>query len=310
MAAMADNAFSYRLFGLRVRSELPLPELGPVTAAEAPDVRIVRGRVDSTGDEPFGLTVRGDSALLNIRGIGRFGIERGSGMTVEPAPGASERNVRLFLLGSAFAAILHQRGLLPLHANAVVVEGRAVAFMGHPGAGKSTLAAWFHDRGFPVLADDVCVVTWDEAGRPLANPGIPRLRLRPEAIEASGRNIGDYEPAFDDRDKFNVPTDRGGAREAVPLHHLYLLERSDSGGEDFDRLAGAAAVEALVANTYRGGYLPLMEGTGAHLLACARLARGVPVFEARRRWDLSGLDASSAALEAHARRLISGDPPA
>jgi hypothetical protein len=51
-----------------------------------------------------------------------------------------------------------------------------------------------------------------------------------------------------------------------------------------------------------------MEGTGPHLLACARLARAVPVFEARRRWDLSGLDSSSAALEAHARRLISGDP--
>ena len=78
--------------------------------------------------------------------------------------------------------ILHQRSLLPLHANAMVVEGRAIGFMGHPGAGKSTLAAWFHDRGFDVLADDVCVVTPGPDGRPLAHPGIPRLRLWREAL--------------------------------------------------------------------------------------------------------------------------------
>jgi hypothetical protein len=254
-------------------------------------------------DSAPGLTVRGDESVLSIDGVGRYRMEGGRRLTVEPAPAASERNVRLYLLGSAFAAILHQRGLLPLHANAVVIEGRAVAFLGHPGAGKSTLAAWFHDRGFEVLADDVCVVTWDEAGRPLAHAGLPRLRLKPEALAASGRNADDYEPAFDDRDKYNVPTGGAGLGQPVPLDGIYLLQRGEPG---IARLHGAAAVEALVANTYRGGYVPLMGRKGPHLLACARLARAVPVFEASRSWDLAGLDSSSAALAAHARALVSG----
>jgi hypothetical protein len=296
---VADGPFSYRLFGLRVRSELALPELGPGVAPEAAEVTIVRGAV---AEAPSGLTVRGGEALLSIDGVGRYRMEEGRRLTIDPAPGASDRNVRLYLLGSAFAAILHQRGLLPLHANAVVIGGGAVAFTGHPGAGKSTLAAWFHDRGLAVLADDVCVVTWDEAGRPLAHAGIPRLRLRPEALAASGRVPEDYEPAFDDRDKFNVPT--GAAPlEPVPLDRVYLLRR---GEPRIERLHGAAAVEALVANTYRGGYLPLMGRTGPHLLACARLARAVPVFEAARPWDLAGMDAASAALEAHARDRPAG----
>lgn len=303
---MAEGPFFYRLFGLRVRSALPLPELGPPGLPEDEDVAIVAGRVAARGDEPPGLTARDRDALLVIPDVGRYAMEDGRRLTVDAAAGASERNVRLFLLGSAFAAILHQRALLPLHANAVVVEGRAIAFMGHAGAGKSTLAAWFHDQGFPVLADDVCVVTWDESGRPLANPGIPRLRLRPEAIAASGRRVDDYEPAFDDRDKFNVPTGAAAPREAMPLDHLYLLSRADDGAGSVTPLGGSAAVEALVANTYRGGYLRLIGGKGAHLLACARLARAIPVFTARRHWDLARLGESSAALEAHARGVIRG----
>jgi hypothetical protein len=296
---MADGAFSYRLFGLSVRSDVPLPELGDPVAPEAPDVTIIRGAV---AGGPPGLTVSGEEALLSIGGVGRFRMEGGRRLVVERAAGASDRNVRLYLLGSAFAALLHQRGLLPLHANAVVIGGRAVAFLGHAGAGKSTLAAWFHDHGFAVLADDVCVVTWDEAGGPLAHAGIPRLRLKPEALAASGRNAEDYEPAFDDLDKYNVPTAGAGRSGPVPLDRVYLLQR---GKAAIARLQGAAAVEALVANTYRGGYVPLMGRQAPHLLACARLARAIPVFEATRPWDLTGLDASSAALEAHARERLS-----
>ena len=60
------------------------------------------------------------------------------------------------------------------------------------------------------------------------------------------------------------------------------------------------------AQASRCGYVPLMGRTGPHLLACARLARAVPIFEATRPWDLAGMDAGSAALEAHARDRIDG----
>ncbi|MBV8687752.1 MAG: hypothetical protein JOZ90_05360 [Alphaproteobacteria bacterium] len=302
---MSDGPFAYRLFGLRVSSELPLPELGPPLPPEAADVTIRRGAVAAAPDAPLGLSIRDDGALLRIAQVGRYLVAGGRDLLVDADPSASPRNLRLFLLGSAFAAILHQRGLLPLHANAMVVAGRAIGFMGRSGAGKSTLAAWFHDRGFEVLADDVCIVTWDGSGRPLAHPGIPRLRLWREALEASGRRAGDYEAAFDDMDKYNVPTERGPARSPVPLDHLYLLEEAAAGAEaEIARLTGSDAVAALVANTYRGGYLPLMDRTGPHLMDCVRLARAVPVFTARRPWDLARLDAGSAALEAHARALI------
>jgi hypothetical protein len=300
---LADPAHRYRLFGLSVHSEVQLPELVADPGAGAPDVRIRLRTIASAPDAPAGLHIEGDEALLVIPSVGRFLTRGGREMLIEPAANVSSRNLRLYLLGSAFAAILHQRGLLPLHANAVVVEGRAIGFMGHPGAGKSTLAAWFHDRGFDVLADDVCVVTAGPGGAPLAHPGIPRLRLWREALEAGGRDASAYERSFDDMDKYTVPTDLERALPAVPLSHLYLLEKAED-GPSVTRLEGSAAVEAMIANTYRGAYVRLMGLTRQHLLACAELARTVPVFRARRRWGYDNFDAEGAALEAHARQLI------
>ncbi|HET9428505.1 MAG TPA: hypothetical protein VFO69_09125 [Allosphingosinicella sp.] len=286
-------------------SEIPLPELRAFEGQAAPDLVIRRGAVQSLDAMP-GLNVLPDEeALLVIPEVGRYLMREGQEMIVESDPAGSDRNLRLYLLGSAFAAILHQRGLLPLHANSILVDGRAIGFMGHPGAGKSTMAACFHDRGFGILSDDVCVV----GSGPMAFAGIPRLRLWREALEASGRSVDGYEMSFDDMDKYNVPIE-GDVRgpEQAPLSHLYLLD--DAGGSDKSsiiQLRGSAAVEALVANTYRGAYVPLMGRTEAHLLACIKLAREAPVFRVSRRWGLKSLAAEAEAIAAHARAVMSAN---
>lgn len=297
-------AYRYRLFGLAVASTLRLDELGPPRDEDGPaDVEIAVGPLSAFANEKKdGFALVEGGGLLHVGEAGRFLIADGRSIRVAPAPGASERNVRLYLLGSAFGVLLHQRGLLPLHANAIEIEGRAVAFLGHSGAGKSTMAAWFHDRGFNVLADDVCVVTTDR--QILAWPGIPRLRLWREALEHSGRTADGYEMSFDDMDKYNVPTRREGLAAPLPLGAVYLLARAGDEAPSIRPLGGMAAVDALVANTYRGGYLPVLGGAGRHLGQCVALARSLPVFEVKRAWGYDALDAELARLEAHARAML------
>lgn len=288
----------YGVFGLRLRSEIPLPELFPAAEPGEADVTIRFGRVE--GEH----AIAPEAIRLVVPKVASYLVSGGREIVVDPVPGCSERNIRLFLLGSALGGILHQRGLLPLHANAIEIEGRAVAFMGHSGAGKSTMAAWFMDRGYRVLADDVCVVTMDETGRPLAHRGIPRLRLWREAIEVSGRTVEDYELSFDDMDKYNVPTPRAEVSGPVPLDHVYLLRKAEDGPAGVRRLTGIEAVDALVANTYRGGYVGRIGATRRHLEACLALVRTAPVYAAARTWGFADFDAQAAALEAHARALI------
>jgi len=295
---------SYSVFGLTIVSEIPLPELDPGLAGAAPDAAV---RLDSIAlpEGIAGYSAAGEATLLTVPKVGRYLISGGSEIVVDPAPEASERNVRLFLLGSAFGALLHQRGLLPLHANAVEIDGRAFAFSGHSGAGKSTMAAWFHDRGHRILADDVCVIGFDAEGCALAHPGIPRLRLWREALEASGRAADGYHRSFDALDKYDVPTERDAPLAPLPLAAVYLLTKAqaEAPAPEVARLTGVAAVDALVANTYRGGYLRTIGGTGQHLAACVRVARAVPVFRAERFWGFDRFEEEARRLEAHARSL-------
>ena len=294
---------TYRLFGLDLSSEIDLAGLAPPVDSICPDVEIAFGPVPDDGKP--GYSVTGEGTLLTVTKVGRYLIRDGRQILIDPAPGASERNLRLFLLGSAIGALLHQRGLLPLHANAIDLGGRAVAFSGHSGAGKSTLAAWFHDRGYRILADDVCVIGFDEAGRALAYPGIPRLRLWREALEASGRDADSYDRSFDDMDKYDVPTASDAIAGPLPLAGIYLLRKAgdEEGDAATDRLTGIDAVETLVANTYRGAYLSSIGRTADHLAACLRVVRSVPVFRAQRLWGFDRFDEEAGRLHDHARTL-------
>ena len=178
-------------------------------------------------------------------------------------------------------------------------------FIGRSGAGKSTMAASFHDRGFRILTDDVCVVTMDPMGGFLAQPGIPRLRLIADAVVASGRRIEELEPAFDDWNKYNVSLAGQAAPDAIPIGSIYLLDRAedDEKGLQLERLTGSDAVNALMTNIYRGAYLRRLAGKRNSLLACISLADSVPVFRARRVWGHGEIDPHTRILEQHARSI-------
>ena len=294
----------YAVFGLRIRSELALPELFEPAGPGEPDVQIRLGEMPGGRELPPGLHIIDGTAMLFIEGVARFRISGGSEIVVDPEPTVPAANVRLFLLGSALGALLHQRGLLPLHANAVEIGGDAVAFMGGSGSGKSTLAAWFHDQGHRILADDVCVVGFGPAGRPQALPGLPRFRLWRDAIEGSGRETKDFDRSYagdEDYEKYDVPVAApAAAAEPGPLRALYVLERGDRFG--IEPLGGLDAAEAIIANTYRGGFLDTVGSREAHWQASIRLARSTPVFRCERVWGAELLDEQARAMRDHAQK--------
>ena len=277
----------YCVHGLRVRSEIDLPEVRRASAPGVPDVEVKLGMVDDAGLDDGPMNVTGRRASFAIAGTARYAIEDGSTIVVEPVDGAPARNVRLFLLGSAMGALIHQRGLLPLHASAIMVGDKAIVFMGHSGAGKSTLAAWFHDRGHIVLGDDVCVVR-GTGDRPTISAGLQRVRLWKNTLEATGRDHSAYPPSYaglQGSDKYDVTFDGQRPPEAdVELAAIYELAKGE--GLEIWQRRGSEAADAVIANTYRGEYVALVGNVRGHWESCIQLVQRTPVFRLERPWDL------------------------
>ncbi len=146
---MSEQSHSYEVYGLNVKSSIPIPEL--VSGEGTPDVIIQKGSVP---DRLHGAVSIGGfyqaapgSFLLSVDGVARYLVTDGARIVIQPERDAVYDEIRLFLLGCAFAALLQQRGQLPLHCSAIVVDGGCIGFAGHSGAGKSTLAAGFLKRG-------------------------------------------------------------------------------------------------------------------------------------------------------------------
>ena len=295
---------SYRVFGLNVRSDIELPELNSEESGAAPDVTITRGEVMAHDKQPV-IQGGGQSLTLVIPDVGRYRIEGGRVITVDALAGVPERNVRLFLLGSAFGALLHQRGLLPLHANAIEIDGKAVAFMGESGAGKSTLAAWLHDRRYRVIADDVCVVRLGSRGEVLAAPGLPRFRLWQEALEAFGHTTSDYARSYvgdESFHKFDIPVAADNrVTTELPLAAIYLLAQAPE--LRITPMTGVSAAEAIMANTYRGGFLSDSDQLRVHFELAVKVAGQLPLFRCERVWSHDLFDEQGRAIIEHVQTI-------
>jgi hypothetical protein len=153
----------YRIGPLLYVTELLLPELPQ--AVPAPGERPVQIRL---GKAPAALRAPRATAqsyeandtefLLRLPDVATFYARDGVEIVVDRAEGVAELDVRSYLMGSLFAVLCHQRGLLPLHGSAVETPRGAVAFLGASGAGKSSIAAFLSRRGHRILADDICLV--------------------------------------------------------------------------------------------------------------------------------------------------------
>lgn len=220
----------YDLFGWRVRSAFPVPELMAWRGdGRAPEVVFQTGTVPATleGAEPFSPAVQigaGGLVRLSIPAVASYLVEGGERVTVDPVMPIAAPDVRVFLLGTVLSILCFRRGLLPLHASAVAVDGRALLLSGDSGMGKSTLAAALAGRGYRLVADDVCAAEVGADGTPLIRPAFPRLKLWSDAAKTLAVDTEALERTRGQLDKFHVWVDDAGFHDAaLPPGHIVLL---------------------------------------------------------------------------------------
>ena len=235
----------------------------------------------SSGEISLSLARLDTGFLLRFPSLADFVIdETGCRISAWAAPDTDEETVRHLLLDQVMPRVLSSHGRLVLHASAVCVDDRALAFAGETGLGKSSLAASFHVSGYPLLTDDGLVLNAED-GCIRAIPGYSGLRLLPESVTAlfkdspSGKAMASYSP----KNRVALPQNDGTG--PVELAALFVLAKPGPGEEGSaikaSRLSQREACMELVRNSFQFDVTNKKQVTGL-FSAAAEVAERLPVF--------------------------------
>jgi hypothetical protein len=274
------------LCGLRTQSEIPLTGV-PTFANDGNldvSIQVETGRssiAKSLSEFMFHHTT--ECSRIRIEDVADFEIRDGRQIRVWPAAEAKQKDIEIFLFGPAWATLCHQRGMLPLHASAIVTGASITAFVGHSGAGKSTTAALLNSLGYELISDDILPVSFDQNSVPGAWPYLRRLKLRYDSV--TQLDFTPVEVVSEDRDKhryFVHPKHTGDAKWRR-LDRLYVLENDVTDSQmSIEPLTGADAVYALLNQTYHFNFIRGTRRFGEHLAFCTRLASKILIYRLRR----------------------------
>ncbi len=186
-----------------------------------------------------------DAFLFTTEGGVRFHYRRGEGVSADLPGPDSDDEFQLYLWGTVFGAVAWLNRYFPLHASAVEIGGRAVAFTADSGGGKSTLAAALSVAGLPHITDDTLplAMTGSEI---VAIPDRKLLKLWRDSIDltrlAADKAIDRLPGKF-----YARPPNK--CDSALPLSDLVLLVPGDD--VRIEPITGAAKLTVLAEAMYR-----------------------------------------------------------
>lgn len=295
-----NRTYTYRICGLRVRSDAPfsLPA-SPLAGGGRPDIEIsvrpgraglarlyaeraLRGHIKNGAGHPSIAVYDVPGGLLldchnTNRRVEFFVKADGSRIDCYPHEGSGREEIEVWLFGLVLSFLLQGRGIYALHAAAVERGGMALAFLGHNGRGKTTLALFFSRGGHALLADDVLPIA-RRKGRFFVLPASPTMNLWPQTL---GELAGPDASASDGAKRRYAARDLGVRfrRTETPLGRLYLLAPlppDACSGVEISPVPPARALVELLAHTRANSMIPA-SGQKELLNLYADLVSQVPV---------------------------------
>lgn len=292
---------------MTIHSSIALPDLLP--GAAPADVSMRLGNIPSEkisrifdGARRFespGVRIRTTkrAMLFDWDRLGRVFVGDGREVIVEPDRDTLEEDLQPFLTGPVLAVLLHQRGYFVLHASAIEIDGRTVAFLGAKGFGKSTLAGYFKARGKRLISDDVVPVYFSGRGA-FTVPGFPRIKLYDDSIKAIGADPDDFPPIHRFVAKRSFQNEEAFSAEPVRLRGVYVL--SEGKTIEIEKMPPVEAFIEISKNTHLSRFLEALNCQPEYFAYCQKFTESVPVFRLSRPHDFAQIDEIRCRLERHA----------
>jgi hypothetical protein len=282
--------YAYILCGWHTHSDVPLSNV-PTSVRGGESVNILI-RI-APGNSPMAKSLdRSERAffehstersLIGIEDVADFEVSRGQQISVWPVAGAAKKDIELFLFGPVWATLCHQRGILPLHASAIVTKRGITAFAGASGAGKSTIAALMGSLGYALVTDDILPVSFRQNSVPGAWPYLRRLKLQGDSITELDLTRSEVVSETLDKEKYFVRPNCIANDNWSRLERVYLLENDPTASRiAIDQITGAEAVRTLVDHTYHFNFILDTGRFREHLALCTQLASKIDLYRLRR----------------------------
>ena len=190
---------------------------------------------------------------MQVDGVGNFYACDGSEVEYAPADGAGKNEIELYLNGSVYGAILHQRKILPLHGSSFRYKGVTVLVCGDTGAGKSSLTAAFCLEGAEFLTDDVTPVILKE-GTPYILALSDRMKLWGDTLRQLEKEVDGLKNIYRRTDKYYLPMERARGDFFRP-DLVLMVEVKEKGPVEFGEISGTDRFAVLRGEIYRPEYL-------------------------------------------------------
>lgn len=288
--------YTYRAYGLVLKLPFACENLPPAPAGAQPDVVVAEGKTPVSLDSPLISEPiwQAEAQRFLWKGgprSGRFLVEGGRLVTLERFPLSEEQLIAFHFLDAVLAAVLSQRGMLVMHANAAKTPRGAIAISGESGTGKSTTLAALLQCESKMLTDDITALQLASDGRVEVLPGIPQLHLTEQAAEALNQDISNLRRFRWRRMKAAVPAFTHMAQEPAILRSLYILHKQAGGSLRFQRMDGAEKFTAVQECIY-GPLLPETISQQFPLMAAVvAQVEVIRIYRPSDQWSLDGITA-------------------
>ncbi|KST67761.1 phosphoenolpyruvate carboxykinase (ATP) [Mastigocoleus testarum] len=269
----------YQAYNLNIASEIPLPQL--VETKGKPDVFINLNKTDEKLEHNGSDRCQG-----SIPGIGKFLIQNGRKILVNPEPGVEIDRLGIVLTGAVLSVILRQRGFLVIHASCVEINGNAVAFMGASGCGKSTIAATFYTHNYRILSDDIMPIKITPNSA-IALPSYPSFKLFPKSLISLGEDTKKLSSVTHKSLKLSYNFTQKFQEKPLNIQKIYVLAKGKQ--HAIKNLKPQDAFIELVRHTRAINLMDSSESMSKHLSMCSQLIQKVSFCRFTRKPSLTDL---------------------
>ncbi|HUX95288.1 MAG TPA: hypothetical protein VMV47_06095 [Bacteroidales bacterium] len=190
---------------------------------------------------------------MHVEEIGSFYACNGNEIEFALDRGVSAESAQLYLNGSVYGAILHQRQILPMHGSCFSYNDAGVMLCGESGTGKSALTAAFSFNRCKFLTDDVSPIVFRE-GIPHILALSDRIKLWDDTLEQLNLDKTGLKRISPETEKYYFKIDRSNS-DPVSLKFIFMLEIHGQKETIISELGGSERFSSLQGEIYRREYL-------------------------------------------------------